>query len=203
MKLLLENWKAFLTEEAIDDLSDMGLYFEDNFIVIYKAVPVLSKIRKAVYEDPDKYDISGDIIGVVRLGIRGGGPTPSSMTVEEIWAVKGYGPTLYRLALEKSDHYGLSPSRIRGEVSDQASNVWYNFKDGKGQQYASFEAFEQPIHGVEHLDGVYHSQGPQVNKTKALANHNRIFNSRRDPYDEMITHFIEEADSLLRSKVQL
>ena len=198
MKLLLEQWQEFLSEDAVEDISDMGLYLEDNFVVIYKAQPMMAKIRKSVYEDPDEYDITDDFVGVARLGFRDG-----NATVEEIWAVKGYGPTLYRIAMERAGHHGLSPSKIRGEVSDEASNVWKNFRDGKGQDYASFTPYDSPIHGKEHLDGVYHSKGAPIDKSSALNNHAKLFDKRRDPYEELLTHFVETADSLLRDKVQL
>ena len=68
MKLLLENFKHFLEEAAIEDISNLGVYDDDNFVILYEANPVRAFIRRAVYEDRDKYDISKYIVGAVRLG---------------------------------------------------------------------------------------------------------------------------------------
>ena len=198
MKLLLENWKSYLAEEAIEDISKMGIFYEEDesLIVIYEYLPVLAKIRRAVYQDPDKFDISEHIVGVARLGWRDG-----HYVIEEIWTERGYGPTLYRMAIEKSGRHGISPSIVKGQVSEQASNVWKQFYDGRGSQYTKHQPLEKKVHGVEHLDSLYFLDGPEVNKTKALSNHKKIFNSRRDPYDELITYLLETASSLLRDKM--
>ena len=198
MKLLLENFKHFLEEAAIEDISNLGVYDDNNFVILYEANPVRAFIRRAVYEDPDKYDISKYIVGAVRLGWRDG-----NYTVEEIFANKGYGPVLYRLALERAGRHGLSPSKIKGEVSDAAQNVWKEFHSGKGMKNASFTPYEKPIHDIVYLDGVYHTKGPKVNREEAENVHNKIFSKARDPYDELITHLVEEAAFLLRDKVSI
>ena len=193
MKNLLTEWREFLNEEA-KEISDLALYLTDSFIVLYDYTGVLGYIRKAVYEDPDKYDIEKYIVGVARLGFREG-----HVTIEEIWAKKGYGPVLYRLAIEQSGRHGITPSKIRGEVSDAASNVWKQFYDeeGKGSQYVRHEPLEKKIHDVEWLDSVYYSDGDEIKKEKAISKHNKIFSPSRDPYEEMFTHFLETADSKL------
>jgi len=198
MKLLFERWNTFLTEAAIEDISDMGLYLADNYIILYKYIPILSKIRNAVYKDPDKYDISSDIVGTMRLGLR-----DKHFTVEEVWAEKGYGPIIYRLAIEQSDHYGITPSIIRGEVSDAASNVWKNFYDGVGSDFVTHRPLEKQVHDQEHLNQIYFSSGNRVNKEKAIKNHNKIFSKSRDPYEELFTHLLETADSKLGDMVRL
>jgi GNAT superfamily N-acetyltransferase len=191
MKNLLTEWRKYLSEEA-KEISDLALYLDDGFIILYDYNGVLANIRKSVYEDPDEYDIQKYIVGVVRLGFREG-----HMTIEEIWAKKGYGPALYRLAIEQSGRAGITPSRLRGEVSTAASNVWKQFYDGKGAQHVRHEPLENKVHDTEWLDSAYYSEGEKIKKEKALSRHNKIFNSSRDPYEELFTHFLESADSKL------
>ena len=198
MKLILERWNRFLTEAAIEDISDMGLYLADNYIILYKYLPILSKIKKSLYRDPDQYDISNDIVGIMRLGLR-----DKHFTVEEVWAEKGYGPIIYRLAIEQSGHYGVSPSIIRGEVSDAASNVWKNFYDGAGSSFVTYEPLGKEVHEQEHLNQIYFSNDKKVDKEKAIKNHNKIFSKSRDPYEELFTHLLETADSKLGEMVRM
>ena len=195
MKKLLTEWRKFLSEEA-KEISGLGLYLTDSFIVLYDYTGMLADIRKSVYEDPDEYDIEKYIRGVVRLGFRDG-----HLTIEEIWAERGYGPVLYRLAIEQAGRTGITPSRLKGEVSQGASNVWKEFYNGKGKGYVRHKPTEKEVHGVEWLDSVYYPEGEPVSKDKAVSLNNNIFNSRRDPYEEMLTHFMETADSKLREEM--
>ena len=196
MKKLLTEWRKFLNEEA-KEISDLALYLADSFIILYDYAGMLANIRKSVYEDPDEYDIEKYIIGVVRLGFREG-----HLTIEEIWSKKGYGPVLYRLAIEQAGRTGITPSRLKGEISDAASYVWKQFYDGKGMDYVRHEPLENKVHDIEWLDSAYYSEGEPVNKTKALARHDKIFSKGRDPYEEKLTHLLETADALLREKME-
>jgi len=192
MKKLLTEWRKFLKEEA-KEISDLALYMSDGFIVLYDYLGMLGHIRKAVREDPEKYDIGKYIVGVVRVG-----HVYKHETIQEIWAKKGYGPLLYRLAIEQAEDVGLSPSRLKREVSPAASNVWKQFYDGKGAEYVRHEPLEKKVHDIKWLDSVYYSKDDKkIKKEKAISKHNKIFNPSRDPYEEMFTHFLETADSKL------
>ena len=191
MKLLLENWKNYLEEAAQEDLSKMGVYLSEPFIIIYDYLGVVGKVR---YLDDQ---IDRFIVGAARLGWRDG-----HFVVEEIFANKGFGPALYKLALEQAREYGLSPSLIKGQVSDQASSVWKQFYDGLGKDDVEHKPLEDKVHGKEHLDSLYFLKpGREIDSKQAVKNHNKIFNERKDPYEEKITHLMEAADSILRDKV--
>ena len=197
MKPILESWRKYLTEEAIEDLSKSGLYLDNNFIVIYDYEPMSADIKRSVDEDPDEYDIKKYIKGIARLGYR-----EKRFTVEEIWAEQGYGPTLYRIAIEQSGESGLSPSIIRGQVSDEASKVWENFYDGKGKEFVRHEPIENKIHNKPWLDSIYYATDKRVDKEKAIQNHQKIFSKEKDPYEELQTHLIESAAFKLTAEME-
>jgi GNAT superfamily N-acetyltransferase len=193
MKKLLTEWRKFLKEEA-KGLSGIGIYLADNFIILYDAKGLDANMYDFTYTDPDEHNIEKYIVGVVRMGFREG-----HLTVEEIWAEKGYGPVLYRLAIEQSGRIGITPSRLRGEVSDSASRVWKEFYDGKGFVYVRHEPLDKKVHDVEWLDSAYYSDGERVNKAEGVRTHEKIFED--DPYDELETNLVETADALLREKI--
>ena len=194
MRKLLTEWRKFLREEA-RGLSGLGIYLADNFIILYDAEGVSDNVYDFTYTDPDEHNIEKYIVGVVRMGFREG-----HLTIEEIWAEKGYGPVLYRLAIEQSGRIGITPSRLRGEVSDSASKVWKEFYDGKGIAYVRHEPLDKKAHDVEWLDSAYYSDGERVDKAAGVEAHEKIFED--DPYDELETSLIETADALLREKME-
>jgi len=182
-------YNKLIFEEAITDLSKMGLYSEDNMIILYDFNGVFARVKK---EDITKY-----ITGVVRLDWNG---KDRSFEIGEIWAKQGYGPAMYILALEQAGRRGLTPSRIKGQVSAEAQAVWQKFYDGPGQQYATNEPIDT-VHDKPFLDSIYHTTGKGVQKDKALRNHQRIFNKKRDPYDELLDKLLETAASQLRDEM--
>ena len=182
-------YNKLISEEAITDLSKMGLYSEDNMIILYDFNGVFARVKK---EDITKY-----ITGVVRLDWNG---KDKSFEIGEIWAKKGYGPAMYILALEQAGRRGLTPSRIKGQVSAEAQAVWQKFYNGPGQQYATNEPIDT-VHGKPFLDSIYHTTGKGVQKDKALRNHQRIFNKKRDPYDELLDKLLETAAMHLRGEM--
>ena len=186
--------EGLLKEEA-KGLSGIGIYLADNFIILYDAKGIDANMYDFTYTDPDEHNIEKYIVGVVRMGFREG-----HLTVEEIWAEKGYGPVLYRLAIEQSGRIGITPSRLRGEVSDSASRVWKEFYDGKGFVYVRHEPLDKKVHDVEWLDSAYYLDGERVNKAEGVGTHEKIFED--DPYDELETNLIETADALLREKME-
>lgn len=196
LKIIVEKKNLIsIFEGAVEDISNLGVYNDGSYIVLYDFLGVLGKIR---YLDGDQ--IEPFIKGVVRLGWNS---NHKAYKVEEIWAQKGYGPTLYRLAIQYAGDRGLMPSPIRGQVSAAASNVWKEFYDGKGSQFVNVKSKEDGVHDVEHLDAIYFSKGKQIDTSTAEKNHNKIFNKKRDPYEERLTTLLETADSVLREAVSL
>ena len=196
MKQLMESFRKFLDEAPKELTKDTGLYFEDALIVVYNYWQLMPSMRRALQDENHAVKVEQAILGAIRLGVRSG-----TMLVEEVWAQRGYGPLLYRLALERSGHHGLAPSRIKGEVSDAASKVWKEFYDGKGSGYAEHKPASDKIHGVEWLDSIYYSSGSPVDKDRSLALNNKIFNKIKDPYEERHDKFLEIVNTKLRTEM--
>ena len=196
MKKLLTEWRKFLKEEA-KGLSGIGIYLGEDFIILYDAEGVRDNIYDFTYTDPDEHDIEKYIVGIVRTRHREDQP---HITVEEIWAEKGYGPILYRLAIEQAGEIGITPSVIKKQVSKSASRVWKEFYDGKGSAYVRREPLGKKVHNVEWLDSVYYPDGGPVDRADGVRAHMDIF--KDDRYGELETNLIETADALLREKMK-
>jgi hypothetical protein len=195
MKITIRKRSSCISEAAVEDISKLGLYVTDSYIILYDRYGVGAQVR---HLDGDK--IEPFIKGVVRLGWEG---AQKAFKVEEIWAEKGYGPTLYRIAIQHAGRNGLMPSTIKGQVSPAAENVWKEFYDGKGSDFVDTKKSADDNHGVEHLDSIYYSNGPQINTSKAEQNHSKIFNKAKDPYEEKLTTLLESADSVLQDLVRM
>ena len=195
MKITIKKQASCISEAAIEDISKLGLYIDGSYIILYDQYGVRAHVR---HLDGDK--IEPFIKGVIRLGWEGAQKT---YKVEEIWAEKGYGPTLYRIAIQYAGRHGLMPSPHRGQVSPAAQSVWKEFYDGKGSDFVDTKKSDEENHGVEHLDSIYYSNGPQIDTSKAEQNHNKIFNKAKDPYEEKLTTLIEAADSVLGEAVRM
>jgi len=196
MKQLMENFRKFINEAPKELSKTTGLYLEDSLIVVYDYYGMKVSVKRSLGSEKYMEKVDNAILGAMRLGFRSG-----NMVVEEVWAQKGYGPLLYRLALEQSSRHGLVPSRIKGEVSDAASNVWKEFYDGKGSEYAKHEPAKEQIHGVEWLDAVYYPTSEVQGKDISIALNKKIFNRTTDPYEELETNFLEIAHSKLRDEM--
>jgi len=195
IKITIKKQTSCISEAAVEDISKLGLYVTDSYIILYDRYGVGAQVR---HLDGDK--IEPFIKGVVRLGWEG---AQKAFKVEEIWAEKGYGPTLYRIAIQHAGRNGLMPSTIKGQVSAAAENVWKEFYDGKGSDFVNTEKSADDNHEVEHLDSIYYSNGPRINTSKAEQNHSKIFNKAKDPYEEKLTTLLETADSVLGAAVRM
>tara|TARA_B100000676_G_C17797395_1_gene690335 strand:+ start:177 stop:782 length:606 start_codon:yes stop_codon:yes gene_type:complete len=196
MKKLMENFRKFINEAPKELSKTTGLYLEDSLIVVYDYYGVKASIKRSLGSEEHMEKVDNAILGAMSLGFRSG-----NFVVEMVWAQRGYGPLLYRLALEQSSRYGLVPSRIKGEVSDAASSVWKEFYDGKGSEYARHEPAKEQIHGVEWLDAVYYPTSAVQDKDTSIALNKKVFNRTADPYEELETNFLEIAHSKLRDEM--
>jgi len=196
MKLIMESFRKFINEAPMELSKTTGLYVEDSFIAVYDYYAMRASIKRSLGSEEHMEKVGKAILGAMRLGFRSG-----NMVVEEVWAQKGYGPLLYRLALEQSSQHGLAPSRVKGEVSDAASSVWKEFYDGKGAEYAKHKPAEEQIHGIEWLDAVYYPTSTVQGKDTSVALNKKVFNRTSDPYEELETNFLEIAHSKLRDEM--
>ena len=207
MKLIFENWNRFLeqqelNEEAISNIDDHGLLFYPNienpsYIVIYN----LEKASEGI-EQYDPEVIEESLKGLLELRFN---QSRNAYEVEQIWAVKNYGPTLYRIAIQyatEEGFNGLMPTAIKGQVSNEAKNVWKNFFDGKGKQFVDHIDIPEGRHDEDYLNKIYKAKegAPVINGMKAIQNNQQIF--ANDPYGEKIGLFIEEVDSKLRDEMR-
>jgi hypothetical protein len=196
MKLLFENWRSFLNEAPKELSKTIGLYLTDRLVVVYDYYAMRASIKRSLDSEEHMEKVDKAILGAMRLGFRSG-----NFVVEEVWAQKGYGPLLYRLALGQSSRHGLVPSRIKGEVSDAASSVWKEFYGGKGSEYAKHEPAKEQIHGVEWLDAVYYPASTVQGKDTSIALNKKVFNRASDPYEELEANFLEIVHSKLRDEM--
>jgi GNAT superfamily N-acetyltransferase len=196
-----ENLPAAVIEGIINEeakgLSGIGIYLGNNLIILYDAKGIRENIHRFAYEDPDEYNIEKYIVGIASTREREDHP---HFTIEQIWAEKGYGPILYRLAIEQAGETGITPSIIKNQVSKSASRVWKEFYDGKGFSYVRHEPLDKKVHDVEWLDSVYYSAGESDSSADGVRTHEKIFED--DPYDELETNLVETADALLREKMK-
>ena len=199
VKITIKKQTSCISEAAVEDISELGLYIDGTYIILYDQEGVGDQVEQTDFGgDGDK--IKPFIKGVIRLGWEGG---QKVFKIEEIWAKKGYGPTLYRIAIQHAGRNGLMPSPHRGQVSSAAQNVWKEFYDGKGSDFVDVKKSTDDNHGVEHLDSIYYSNGPRINTSKAEQNHSEIFNKAEDPFEERLTTLIETADSVLGEAVRM
>jgi len=195
VKITIKKQTSCISEAAVEDISELGLYIDGTYIILYERKGVGDHVKHLVGDEIEPF-----IKGVIRLGWEGG---QKVFKIEEIWAKKGYGPTLYRIAIQHAGRNGLMPSPHRGQVSSAAQNVWKEFYDGKGSDFVDVKKSTDDNHGVEHLDSIYYSNGPRINTSKAEQNHSEIFNKAEDPFEERLTTLIETADSVLGEAVRM
>ena len=199
MKITIKKQASCISEAAIEDISKLGLYIDGTYIILYEQEGVGDQVEQTDFDgDGDK--IEPFIKGVIRLGWEG---VQKVFKIEEIWAEKGYGPTLYRIAIQHAGRNGLMPSPHKGQVSQAAQNVWKEFYDGKGSDFVDVKKSADDNHEIEHLDSIYYSNGPQINTSKAEQNHSEIFNKATDPFEEKLTTLLETADSILHDAVRM
>ena len=202
MKLIMESWKRFLKEEvleeaAVENIDDQGLMVypsldDPQYIILYNPL-----IAKPLLRGLDFDKIERIHNGVLELRFNS---KHNALEVEQIWAKSGLGPTLYRIAAQlaaQAGATGIMPTAIRGQVSDEAKNVWSNFNDGVGSSYLEVTQYDGR-HDEEYLNSIYSLKDGSgtISLNKALANNDRVLAA--DRYGEYQTAILETADTVLR-----
>ena len=114
---------------------------------------------------------------------------------------------MYLIALQFAGSKGLTPTRIKNQVSDQAKNVWKQFFDGIGSSYTKPLDLVNPednstnnSHNEEYLNKKY-----VLNKT--FSQYNKMLNTSKkflinDRYNEMSNMITDTGDTILTRKMR-
>lgn len=141
MYLLFENFRKYLEEEAITDVSNVALYVEErknNYFLILYNKNNWKDILKNYLLPSDKEKETKDILGYIRISKENLFPLSlpcwSPPRGEKTWymqnsaAQSGYGPLMYDLALsyvKLKGYNGLVPDR--NSVSKSAEKIWSQY----------------------------------------------------------------------------
>lgn len=155
-------------------------------------------------KDYDGEEVEKGIYGVIELRYNGSYDT---YEVERVTANKGFGPIMYLVALQFAGSKGLTPTRIKNQVSDAAKNVWKQFYDGVGASYVknldlinAEDGTQNTSHNEEYLNKKY-----ILNKT--YADYNKMINVnnkflQNDRYGENSDQIYHAGESIITNKMR-
>ncbi|MEO2158148.1 MAG: hypothetical protein ABGX31_02310 [bacterium] len=133
MKLLMEQWRNFLTEgmRTPDDLPEgyaIEVYKEQGGLIYF----IYTK------DDNRQWDGSGSeggapsgYVAVTSAKVQNYGDCLNGYYVKAADAASGWGPMLYDLAMEWATHKGGGLTADRGSVSKQAHAVWKYYDENR------------------------------------------------------------------------
>ena len=145
MKLLMENWRKFISEgmKTVDDLvsfvdEEFPEYQTDIYVLIsksqyggiefsYAAKDEDGKIYELGYNDAIKGKVH-----ITPMGPNDPAPCEGAYQVKWASATKGWGPLLYDIAIEYATTHGNGLISDREEVSDKARPVWDSYLNKRG-----------------------------------------------------------------------
>lgn len=187
------RFKEFITEMAMQTGEGLALVqYGNGLLVVFKPNP---EFKKATFNmDFEKMQETNAILGIIQLRDN---TLYKSMEVNAVWAVKGYGPLMYMLAMSSAQDYGLMPSRMNGQISPEAQNVWKNFYDGQGKKFVNYRKTKANHHQEDFLNKRYKIKNPHPNYEQMIQKGKIFFNNNQNAYE----HFIEFADYILKSKM--
>ncbi|MBT5148435.1 MAG: hypothetical protein HOM41_07715 [Flavobacteriales bacterium] len=130
MKLLLENWRGFLTEgmRTPDDLPEgfgIEVYKEQGGLIYF----IYTKDGERLWEGLNIHE-SGMPSGYVAITLgkaQNYGNCLDGYYVKAAEAEHGWGPMLYDLAMEWATHHGGGLTSDRSSVSKDAHKVWQHY----------------------------------------------------------------------------
>jgi hypothetical protein len=171
----------------------LAIHMSKSQIIIYR--PVSEMVEALQNYDYEK--IGEFVLGVVDLRFN---EKYDAYEIQRIYAVKGYGPLLYRVAIQHAGQKGLIPDQT-GRVTPAAKRVWHSFYSGKGAQYVD----KEPLKDVEfNRNEEEYLRVKLFAKTKInISNAKRMHSivMKKDRYGEMLTALEEAADVLIRDKI--
>jgi hypothetical protein len=127
MNVIKEYIRALLKEAAIQDISNLGLLIHSPGsvldIVLYDAPRFIEETKKN-----KSLTFSNDmILGMIKAKKSGFGKCHGAWEVAMVAANKGFGPTMYDIAMMSVPTKTIMPDR--GEVSGQARAIWQYYKN--------------------------------------------------------------------------
>lgn len=129
MKILLRTLRTLIHEVAVATASlprEVGLIVRERNDYVTMAFVELKTIKSILSrKSHDAYsDLSHAIVGAISFGYS------DVWRVTNVKAAKGYGPTLYRLAMQYATQHGSSlSSDPDGSTSPDAQRVWDRFAE--------------------------------------------------------------------------
>ena len=203
---LSENKETVVNEnttinEEMSNPNGLALYKPEgvNTFILYNPKTIYKGLK-----DYDSDEVEKSIYGVIELRFNSSYDT---YEVERVVANKGYGPIMYLIALQFAGPKGLTPTRIKNQVSDQAKNVWKQFFDGIGSSHTKPLDLINPednttnnSHNEEYLNKKY-----VLNKT--FSQYNKMLNAsktflKNDRYNEMSNMITDTGDTILTRKMR-
>jgi hypothetical protein len=203
MKLIIESWREFLKEEvlseaAVDNIDRYGLLVypsmnNPEYVIIYNYLMAKPSLRKMNYDQIERTHQA-----ILKLRFNN---SKNSLEVDQIWGKSGFGPTLYRIAgqiAKQNNVAGIMPSAVKGEVSDEAKNVWSNFYSGIGSSYLEATPYEGN-HDEDYLNSIYSLKDGSntISLDKAVANSQRTLSTEQHK-----NAILDTADNVLGRAMQ-
>tara|TARA_Y100000310_G_scaffold88214_1_gene85119 strand:- start:958 stop:1581 length:624 start_codon:yes stop_codon:yes gene_type:complete len=129
VKLLLENWRRFLTEgmRTPDDLPEgfgIEVYKEQGALIYF----IYTKDGNKQWDgSASESGAPSGYVAITQAKIQNYGDCLDGYYVKASDAASGWGPMLYDLAMEWATHHGGGLTADRGSVSKDAHAVWQHY----------------------------------------------------------------------------
>lgn len=187
---LINVFESSISEAAlgIDGLALLNV--ENLFYCIYEPTEGLKRALLSGQSELGASNIKGAIN--VRPNSEYG-----SFEVYSVYADKGYGPLMYKIAMSYAGNSGLMPTRSKN-ITPEAKRIWKEFYNGVGASDVKRQKIDE-AYPEEFLNYKYVINKP-VNLSTATALNNRFL--MNDKHGELRDGLLELADSLLLNKMR-
>ena len=168
MKLIIENWRKYLLNEAMKTVEDLLNFkdeeFPDEDLDIYVVVQPrnINNITYVTYASIDEsgqtYNLGYNDAINGKVGISPPNENPDHGPCDGTWQVRlssaapGWGPLLYDIAIEYATLHGNGLISDREEVSDDARAVWdyyVNSRTGDGVDNHQLDDLNNTLTDIE------------------------------------------------------
>ena len=182
--------ESLISEDMVSDVSNLALYTDDETIGLYEPNLMSKGLSEFNYDKTEESVISG-------INYRFNNKH-DAYEIDSILAEKGYGPITYLILMTLAGKHGLMPMTIKGQVSDEAKNVWRNFYEGKGSNLVEKIPLESSTHDEEYLNHKYIIKSP-IDLNVIKQNHEIVI--KDDKYHEKIDNIANSIDNKIRNKM--
>jgi len=217
MKNLRKYIRMVLLEAMQANIDNFGLYKSEQgnsmHFVLYDAVSFVQTMKKEKKMIIDKSMILGNI--TVRKH-EGWGPCHDAWEITSVAAVKGFGPTMYDIAMNHVPSKTLMPDR--SSVSSSAKSVWKYYKNNRSDiQALPFDTSKRSAldlvddtktdskeddcfsthfgPSADFLNHAYRSGGGGVSSASAIMNHKKLVDALNSHKDGLGQQFEEKIAS--------